>query len=140
MNGGDFKRAEYIGDAVLELVVRECRAKPIDSTGNIITSNKHLVEVARDLGIEPHAEDRMINGMNYNKCYANAVEAKIGLIYMNDGLEAAREWILENVVKGYKERFKRITVSRGVVVEKPKLSQSAIQEYWASWGGDGKKV
>ena len=100
----EFKRKEYIGDAVLSLIIRELMYEPSPNkerrAANLnlcanMCSNSHLSRVAEALEMVP--VEPSWNG----KRMANLVEVKICEVYEQDGLEAARRWVIEHLVSMY---------------------------------------
>jgi ribonuclease III len=108
---GHNERLEFLGDAVLEIVVTEYLYLSFPDTpeGDLtnwrasLVNAKMLYEVARELGIEDglylsKGESRDKNKKSRQFILANAVEAIIGAIYLDQGLEAAKKFIMKNVV------------------------------------------
>ena len=98
------ERLEFLGDAVLELIVSEYlyRQYPVVDEGTLTqlkimsVNNVHLQSVAFNLGLDEQlilgkglamADDRGA------KMYADAVEALIGAIYIDGGLRPTRKFI-----------------------------------------------
>lgn len=99
------ERLEYLGDAVLELVVSHglMVAHPTLREGDLsrlrasIVNMRSLAEVSRRLDIGPvlrlgRGEDRTL-GREKPSVLADAYEAVVGAIYLAVGLEAARTFI-----------------------------------------------
>lgn len=99
------ERFEFLGDAVLELVISHglMLAHPSMREGDLsrlrasIVNMRSLAEVARRLDIGPvlrlgRGEDRT-HGREKPSVLADAYEAVIGAIYLGSGLEAARTFI-----------------------------------------------
>lgn len=96
----DNERLEFLGDAVLDLVMAEelYRLQPPLDEGAMtelkawVVSRKVLASVARTLGLEEHA--RVGAGMRTraltSSMLANLYEATLGAVYLDAGLEAAR--------------------------------------------------
>ncbi len=103
------QRLEFLGDAVLELVVSEYLYKTC-STGTegeltkyraSIVCETSLARVARELGLGTvlymgRGEERS-GGRGRPSILADAFEALLGAIYMDNGLEAAREFALDRL-------------------------------------------
>ena len=105
--GANNERLEFLGDAVLDLVVAETlfHAEPERSEG-VMTEQKArtvsrdaIAGAARDLGLEERA--RLGHGMHNRKLpksvLANLYEAYVGAVYLDGGLEAARAFVLESL-------------------------------------------
>ncbi len=108
-NGGDARhsneRMEFLGDAVLELVVVEhlYRLFPDDREGDLTKKKGQLV--CRDVLARRALELRLGNfvllseaerdsgGDERENILADAFEALIGALYLDQGLEAAREFV-----------------------------------------------
>ncbi len=108
---GHNERLEFLGDAVLEIVVTEYLYLSFVDTpeGDLtnwrasLVNAKMLYEVASELGIEDYlylskGESRDKNKKSRQFILANAVEAIIGAIYLDQGIEIAKKFILKNVV------------------------------------------
>ncbi len=108
---GHNERLEFLGDAVLEIVVTEFLYVNFQETpeGDLtnwrasLVNAKMLYEVAAELGIEDYlylskGEARDKNKKSRQFILADAVEAIIGALYLDQGMEVAKEFILKNVV------------------------------------------
>lgn len=108
---GHNERLEFLGDAVLEIVVTEFLYVNFQDTpeGELtnwrasLVNAKMLYEVAAELGIEDYlylskGEARDKNKKSRQFILADAVEAIIGALYLDQGVEATKEFILKNVV------------------------------------------
>lgn len=111
--GASNELLEYLGDSVLGLVVSEhlCQAYPQAGEGELskrrsqLVSEAHLHRAAERLGLGKHlllgrGEERA-GGREKKALLADAVEALIAAVYLDGGLEKAREavrsWVLEAV-------------------------------------------
>ncbi|HTW48004.1 MAG TPA: ribonuclease III [Acidobacteriaceae bacterium] len=107
---GDNERLEYLGDAVVGLVTAESlfRLYPELPEGALtrlrgaLVSRRHLAEVARTLETGKYlrlgrGEDRS-GGRAKTALLANAMEAVIGAVYLDGGLDAARRLIEARVI------------------------------------------
>ncbi len=112
----DFKlphneRLEFLGDAVLEIVVTEYLFNNFPTTpeGDLtnwrasLVNSKMLAEVSNDLKLEDflylsrgEAKDKNSKARQY--ILANAVEALIGAIYLDQGVRAAKKFIKKNML------------------------------------------
>ncbi|HBA36316.1 TPA: ribonuclease III [Candidatus Falkowbacteria bacterium] len=108
---GHNERLEFLGDAVLEIVVTEYLYLSFTSTpeGDLtnwrasLVNAKMLYEIAKELDIESclylsRGEARDKNKKSRQFILANAVEAIIGAIYLDQGLETAKKFIKKNVI------------------------------------------
>jgi len=108
------ERLEFLGDAVLELVVTDYLYGNFPNPEGELTNwraslvNKDmLARVSRSIGVEEfllmsrgEAKD---TGRAREYLLANAIEAIIGAIYLDQGYESAKNFILENIVVNLKE-------------------------------------
>ena len=103
------ERLEFLGDSILNFVVAEqlYSSNKYFSEGELTrrravgVNNKLLADVAKQLGIGEflylgRGEQKQGGSANLSNL-ANAVEAVIGAIYLDSGLDAAREFILQKV-------------------------------------------
>lgn len=110
-NIGHNERLEFLGDAVLEIVVTEFLYLNFTKTpeGDLtnwrasLVNAKMLYEVARELEIEEclylsKGESRDKNKKSRQFILANAVEAIIGAIYLDQGMAVVKKFILKNMV------------------------------------------
>ena len=102
------ERLEFLGDAVLELVVTEYLYESFDNAEGDLTAwraslvnGEMLSQVAREIGIEEfllmskgEAKD---TGKARNYLLANAMEAIIGALYLDQGYTGAKEFILKYI-------------------------------------------
>lgn len=108
------ERLEFLGDAVLELVVTEYLYHNYKNPEGELTAwraalvrGETLARISRDLGIEGYllmsrgeAKD---TGRAREYLLANALEAVIGAIYLDKGYEEAKGFVFANVIKHIKE-------------------------------------
>lgn len=104
------ERLEFLGDAVLELVTTDYLYKNFPNPEGELTNwraslvnAKMLAAIAHTLEIEDFlymskGESQDANPKARNYILANAVEAIIGAIYLDQGLEVAREFINQNML------------------------------------------
>jgi len=100
------ERLEFLGDAVLDLVVAEALFErfPYAQEGELsrlrstLVNRETLAVVARDLDLAPHLTlgqgEKKSGGMQRESILANALEAIIGAIYLDGGLAVCRERVL----------------------------------------------
>lgn len=99
------ERLEFLGDAVLELVVSDWlyRRFPQADEGDLTRLRAHLVrketlaQLARDLGIGERIHlgpgERKSGGHRRDSILADALEALIAAVYLRRGLEGARAFV-----------------------------------------------
>ena len=102
------ERLEFLGDAVLELIVTEHLYNNYSNPEGELTSwrsalvnGEMLAKVAQEIGVEKYllmsrgeAKD---TGRARQYLLANAMEAIIGATYLDQGYETAKEFVLKNV-------------------------------------------
>jgi ribonuclease-3 len=100
-----YERLEFLGDAVLELIITHYLFDhyPQEPEGKLTTYRSALVrtttlaEVARDLGLGAQLYmsrgEVATGGRDNPSLLADVVEAVIGAIYLDQGLEAAKKFI-----------------------------------------------
>lgn len=108
----DNERLEFLGDAILGFVVSEALVArfPNYPEGGLsklkaqLVSAQHLYLAARNLGLGRHLVlgrgEELSGGREKKALLANAFEAVIAAIYLDAGMEAARRFVLENIVQG----------------------------------------
>lgn len=103
------ERLEFLGDAVLELVVTEYLYRNYDKDEGELTNwrsalvrTEHLAEVARTLQLGEFVylskgEDKS-GGREKDHILANTLEALIGAIYLDQGYSVAEQFILKHLL------------------------------------------
>lgn len=103
------ERLEFLGDAVLELAVTEHLYQNYEEPEGILTNwrsalvrTESLCESAHNLGFEPYLRlsrgEKAGSQRARNQIMANAFEAVIGAIYLDQGYEPAKQFIETNVL------------------------------------------
>lgn len=108
---GHNERLEFLGDAVLEIVVTEhlYNSFPQTPEGELtdwrasLVNAKILAGIAKSLGVEDNlslsrGEEKDANSKARQYILANAMESLIGAIYLDGGLEAANVFIHEFII------------------------------------------
>ncbi|MCB9261239.1 MAG: ribonuclease III [Flavobacteriales bacterium] len=106
------ERLEYLGDAVLDLIVAELvfRKFPFKGEGFLteirskIVSRKQLSYIAQKLGLHDFLETEQIIAKNphvMNSLAGNALEALVGAIYIDRGYKASKRFVYRKVLKPY---------------------------------------
>jgi len=104
------ERLEFLGDAVLELIITEYLygnySNPegeLTSWRSALVNGEMLAQVAKEIGVEKYllmsrgeAKD---TGRARQYLLANALEAIIGAIYLDQGYENTKKFVLDNVAK-----------------------------------------
>ena len=104
------ERLEFLGDAVLELVVTEFLYKNYKNPEGEMTNwraslvnSQSLAETGRELNLEKYlllskGEAKDTNPKARNYILANTVEAVIGAIYLDSGFEPAAKFITKHIL------------------------------------------
>jgi ribonuclease-3 len=129
------ERLEFLGDAVLELVVTDFlyRTYPAKPEGELTTYRSALVnaitlaEVASNLGMNDflllsRGEAKDV-GRARQYILANTFEAVVGAIYLDQGYEVAKSFIERNIFV-----FADKMIARGNLVDAKSLFQEKAQE------------
>ncbi|HEY7821768.1 MAG TPA: ribonuclease III, partial [Acidimicrobiia bacterium] len=133
----DNERLEFLGDAVLQLVITDLlyESYPQLAEGQMakvraaVVSRDTLADVARSLDLGEHVElapsEEATGGREKDSILADTAEAVIGAIYLDGGLESARRVVLdlwtdkvtersrEPGVKDYKTRLQELVAREG---------------------------
>ncbi len=132
----DNERLEFLGDAILQLVVTDLlyHDYPHLAEGQMakvraaVVSRPALAAVARSLDLGDHVElapaEERTGGRSKDSILADAVEAIIGAVYLDAGLEAARDVILGHWSRLVGERAK----SPGVKDYKTRLQEHLARQ------------
>lgn len=108
------ERLEFLGDAVLELVVTDFLYRNYPNAEGDLTNwrsalvkTESLAAVAEKLGIAAFFKlsrgEAKGNARSHALISANAVEAVIGAIYLDQGYEAARVFIADHIISRLEE-------------------------------------
>ncbi len=113
---GHNERLEFLGDAVLEIVVTEYLYSEFPETpeGDLtnwrasLVNSKMLYQITPELGIEKYlylskgeAKDKNKKSRQY--ILADAVEAIIGAIYLDQGIKEAKKFIIKYIISNLEE-------------------------------------
>lgn len=132
----DNERLEFLGDAVLQLVVTDLLydAYPQLAEGQMakvraaVVSRGALGEIAQTLDLGSHVElspsEEATGGREKDSILADGVEAVIGAIYLDGGLDPARSMITHFWSEKVAERAKR----PGVMDYKTRLQELVARE------------
>ena len=137
----DNERLEFLGDAVLQLIVTDFLYEqyPQLAEGQLakvraaVVSRPTLAEVARELNLGSHIElasgEERTGGREKDSILADATEALIGAVFLDAGLDSARSMVLgfwaDRVadrakspgVKDYKTRLQEVLARDGRLPE-----------------------
>lgn len=106
---GHNERLEFLGDAVLELVATEYLFQYKDKSEGELTNwraalvrGEHLAKVARDIQLGQYLfmsnGEEASGGREKDSTLANAVEAFIGAVFLDQGYETAKEFCYERIL------------------------------------------
>lgn len=151
---GHNERLEFLGDAVLELVVTEYLFQNYSNPEGELTNwraalvnGEMLAVIANEIGIEDYLlmsrGERKDTGKARQYLLANAIEAIIGAIYLDQGYDSAKEFIHTYVIVKLPEvlRTKSYLDPKSYFQEK---AQELVQvtphyEVIKEWGPDHNK-
>lgn len=128
------ERLEFLGDAVLELVVTEYLYRHYDSPEGELTNwrsalvkGKNLAEIAMKLNLGDYLSlskgERESGGSNKSYILANTFEALTGALYLDRGLDVTRDFINRHVIKYLDEIIKK-----GLHIDSKSFFQEISQE------------
>ncbi|MBU1033233.1 MAG: ribonuclease III [Patescibacteria group bacterium] len=130
------ERLEFLGDAVLELIVTEYLyinypnpEGELTTWRSALVNAKTLAGIANDLSFEDflllskgEAKDKDSKARQY--ILANAIEALIGAIYIDGGIKAAKKFIDKNILS----HLKHILESKLYIDPKSKFQETAQEK------------
>lgn len=131
------ERLEFLGDAVLELITTEYLYQNYPNPEGELTNwraslvnSKMLADIASGLGIEPFikmskGEKQDNNPKARNYILANALEAVIGAIFLDQHLKTVKKFITDNVLS----RLPHILQNHLYVDPKSKFQEKAQELY-----------
>lgn len=127
------ERLEFLGDAVLGLVVTDFlyAAFPDEPEGQLaktratVVSAATLAEIGRALDLGPHLRlgkgEAASGGSDKSSILADAVEAVIGAVYLDGGMERARALVLDQL----EDRIAEAATRPGALDYKTRLQELA---------------
>jgi ribonuclease III len=133
----DNERLEFLGDAVLGLVVAEAmfEAHPEWSEGELtrvraqLVSRKHMAEVAISIGLGRHLRlsrgEERVGLRSKGTVLSNSMEAVLGAIFLDGGLDPVRAFARSNVIGDAGEQLAEELRSGDALGN----YKSALQEY-----------
>lgn len=138
--GHDNERLEFIGDAVLGLVVAEAlyRHFPALREGELtrmrasLVSRRNLAEVAQRIGLGPLLRlgrgEEHSGGQRKPALLANALEAVIAALYLDGGLSPASDFIQQHIVRPAEPGFTNLLRSSNSIASATGDYKSELQE------------
>jgi ribonuclease-3 len=148
------ERLEFLGDAVLELITTEYLylnySNPEGELTNwraALVNGEMLARVASEIGIEDFLlmskGEKKDTGKARQYLLANAVEAIIGAIYLDQGYQPAQKFVLENIVVKLPEilESKSYLDAKSYFQEKAQEATGVTPHYEVlkEWGPDHEK-
>ncbi len=150
------ERLEFLGDAVLELIVTEYLFKqyPNNSEGELtswrasLVNTKRLSEVAKELGLNDYIllskGEKKENGQLRQSTLANTFESLIGAMYLDFGYDKCYKFVNKNLIN----KLNKIIElglnkdSKSCFQEKAQAKKSITPIYKVirEWGPDHKKT
>lgn len=102
------ERLEYLGDAVLSMVVGEYLFKkyPYKDEGFLtkmrskIVKRKTLNDLSRQMGLDSILQDYAIGTVSHSMA-GNALEALVGAVYQDVGYDKTRDFIVNDILRNY---------------------------------------
>jgi ribonuclease-3 len=116
---GDNEQLEFLGDAVLGLITAEelfhrfphFREGELSKLRAHLVSEKHLIQVARQLELGHYLQlgrgEEKSGGRNKTALLVDGLEALLGAMYVDSGLETVRRVVLQHIVAPEVERIAR---------------------------------
>ena len=107
---GDNEQLEFLGDAVLSLVTTEelfhrfphYREGALSKLRAHLVSEKHLIRAARQLDLGDYLRlgrgEEKSGGRNKTAILVDTLEAVLGAMYLDGGMDVARHFVLQHVV------------------------------------------
>ena len=149
------ERLEFLGDAVLEIVVTEYLYKNYSNQEGELTNwraalvnGEMLAKISKRLGIEEYLlmsrGETKDTGRARQYLLANAFEALIGAIYLDQNYEAARKFIEKKLIEAQLEKIiedKSFKDPKSLFQEKSQalLNITPIYKLIEEWGPDHAK-
>lgn len=142
-NGGEVpsnERLEFLGDSVLGLVIAdrlyrdypECAEGDLTKTKALLVNETTLAAIGQETGLNEHiimsAEEERSGGRQRPSIIADAVESVIAAVYLDGGLEMARDLVMRLIYarrdvitadesqRNYKGDLLELTQSQGIGV------------------------
>ena len=115
----DNEQLEFLGDAVLSLVTSEelfqrfphFREGELSKVRAHLVSERHLIQVAQRLELGDYLRlgrgEEKSGGRSKTALLVDALEAILAAMYLDGGLEVAREFVLHNIVGPELDRMER---------------------------------
>ena len=129
------ERLEFLGDSILSFVVsshifkqyQDLKEGQLTSIRSVLTNTETLYEISKELGLGSHLNlsrgEEQSGGRTNKTILANTLEALIGGLYVDQGIDGAKTFIEDNIIS----RAEKIIEAQGLKDPKSKL-QEKVQE------------
>ncbi len=119
LSPGHNERLEFLGDAVLDLILSDCLFNQLTDSneGDLsklrasLVNEASLAEMAVELELGPHLKlgkgETLSGGTSKPRLLSSVLEALIGAIYVDQGYQAAKDFVLEI----FKQKIEEIDLS-----------------------------
>jgi len=149
------ERLEFLGDAVLELAVTEDLFKKHGEPEGVLTSwraalvnSLMLAEISKKIDLNEYVllsqGERKDNGRARQYILANALEAIIGAIYLDQGYEETKKFIEKNILTEFSRIIdqKLYKDAKSLLQEKAQETEGITPSYKVldEWGPDHSKT
>ena len=133
------ERLEYLGDAVLELIVTEnlftkfpdFQEGYLTSLRAALVNYQMLAKVAREITLDKYLYLSKGESRDFGKAreviLANAIEALLGAVYLDQGYEVTRDLVMNTVMKHLDE-----VIENRLYLDPKSLLQEFVQEKYKS--------
>jgi ribonuclease-3 len=130
-----YERLEFLGDSVLGFVISEylykkfptMREGPMTKIKSFIVSRDRLAEIGRILRLERimyMSEDERKRTKKHSSVISNTVEAIIGAVYLDGGMENARIFILA----AFKDLIEKLNIEDLIFEDYKSIVQEIVQK------------
>ena len=129
-----YERLEYLGDAVLELIMSDYFYKHTDYSEGEMSKKRSmyvceeaLFEYSNSIGLTPHI--RVGNGVDKNtqSIVADCFESVLAVIYLEHGFSVAKKYALNIIVPYVEENVKFYTDSKSYLQEMVQMDKGTIE-------------
>ncbi|KKQ96898.1 MAG: ribonuclease III [Candidatus Levybacteria bacterium RIFCSPHIGHO2_02_FULL_39_36] len=131
------ERLEFLGDSILSFVVsshifikhKDLKEGELTNIRSVLTNTETLYEISKELGLGQALKlskgEEQSGGRENKTILADTLEAIIGGIYIDQGLEKASEFIEENIL----DKAEGIIENKGLKDPKSKLQEELQEKY-----------
>lgn len=130
-----YERLEFLGDSILGFVISEylyknypdMREGPMTKIKSFIVSRDTLSDIGRGMHLEKFmalSDDERKRAKKYSAVVSNTVEAIIGAIYIDGGIEKARNFIL----RAFKSLIEKLDIDDLIFEDYKSIVQEMVQK------------